>query len=105
LALLAYCSGQNNHLLLGCLARFLAERLDALIDFGGLLGGGFSLHDISREEERDPLAETRVLVASLPGRIWEMPYATYGGGYGYSHVGDLEFLAAWLGHPDFHMIK
>ncbi|GAA2644675.1 DUF6368 family protein [Nonomuraea recticatena] len=104
LALLAHSSGRDNHLLLGHLAHFLAERFDALIDFGGLLGYGFSLHDLSREDEKDCLAEVRALVSSLPGRVWEMPYAAHGGGYGYSHVGDLEFLAAWLGHPNFHMI-
>lgn len=105
LVLLAYSSGRDNHLFLGHLAQFLAERFNALIDFGGLLGYEFSLHDISREEEKARLTTVRALVSSLPGRVWEMPYAAYGGGYGYSHVGDLEFLAAWLGHPNFHMIK
>jgi hypothetical protein len=105
LSLLAYCSGPDNHLLLGRLALFLAERFDALIDFGGLLGYRYSIHDASDEEEATRLAEARALVSSLPGRVWEMPYAAYGGGRAYSHVGDREFLAAWLEHPDFRMVK
>ncbi|MCW2880237.1 MAG: hypothetical protein JWQ95_4337 [Sphaerisporangium sp.] len=105
LALLAYCSGPDNHLLLGHLTQFLAERFDALIDFGGLLGYRYSFHDISDQEKAARQAEARALVSSLPGRVWEMPYAAYGGGCGYSHVGDRKFLASWLGHPDFHIIK
>ncbi|MFF2519384.1 DUF6368 family protein [Streptomyces sp. NPDC058086] len=105
LALLAYSSGQENHLLLGHLAQFLAERFAALIDLGGLLGYRFCVHGTSRGEEENLLAEARALASSLPGRVWEMPYAAHGGGCGYSHVGDLEFLAAWLDHPNFRMIK
>ncbi|MER7106899.1 DUF6368 family protein [Streptomyces sp. NPDC000229] len=105
LALLAYCRGRENHLLLGHLALFLADRFDALIDFGGMLGYRCSLHELSDEEEAVRLAEARHLVSALPGQVWEMPYATYGGGCWYSHVGDREFLAAWLSHPDFSMIK
>lgn len=105
LTLFSYCSGRQNHLALGHLALALANRFDALIDFGGLLGYRFSLHDVDAEEEAVRLAEARALVSSLPGRVWEMPYAAYGGGSWYSHVGDRDFLRAWLGHPDFHMIK
>ncbi|MFF2073246.1 DUF6368 family protein [Kitasatospora sp. NPDC058162] len=28
-----------------------------------------------------------------------------GGGTWYSHVGDLDFLTAWFGHPEFRMLK
>ncbi|MER5385439.1 DUF6368 family protein [Streptomyces sp. NPDC002688] len=105
LALLAYSSGRDNHMLLGHLALLLAERFDALIDFGGLLGYRPSLHEVSDEEEAMRLAEARNLVSSLPGQVWEMPYATDGGGCWYSHIGDRAFLTAWLNHPDFRMIK
>lgn len=103
LTLLASCNGRYAHLLLGRLALFLAGCFDALIDFGGLLG---CRYDTSDRDEAACLAQSRALVASLPGRVREMPYVTYGeGGCGYSHVGDREFLAAWLDHPDFRMIK
>jgi hypothetical protein len=34
-----------------------------------------------------------------------MPYEMDDGAYNYSHVGDREFLDAWLRHSDFHLIK
>ncbi|MEU6493843.1 DUF6368 family protein [Streptomyces sp. NPDC046984] len=105
LAVLSYCSGPDDHRLLGHLTRYLAERYDALIDFGGLLEYRSFLHDPSGQEEADRLAESRALVSSLPGRIREMPYTTEAGGCGYGHVGDRAFLTAWLDHPDFRMIK
>ncbi|MFJ9683792.1 DUF6368 family protein [Streptomyces sp. NPDC101194] len=104
LALVAYCSSQDDHLLLGHLALFLAERFNALINFYGLLGYG-SFHDLSEEEGPARLIEARALVTSLPGRVWETQYATYGGGHSYSHIGDREFLVAWLRHPEFRMIR
>ncbi|MFD0135050.1 DUF6368 family protein [Streptomyces sp. NPDC003631] len=105
LAVLSYCSGPDNHRLLGHLTRFLAEHYDALIDFGGLLQYRHFRHALSGQEETDRLAASRALVSTLPGRIWEMPYATEAGGCGYSHVGDRAFLTAWLDHPEFRMIK
>lgn len=105
LGLLAYCSGPDDHLLLGHLALFLAERFDALIDFGGMLGYRYSLHDLTDEEKATRLAESRNLVAPLPGQVWEMPYEVDDGVHDYSHVGDREFLAAWISHPAFRMIK
>jgi hypothetical protein len=103
LILLASCNGWNDHVLLGRLSLFLAERFNALIDFGGLLG---HRNDASDQDQTACLAEARAMASSLPGRVWEMPYVTYGaGGCAYSHVGDREFLAAWLDHPDFRMIK
>lgn len=57
------------------------------------------------QEEEARTAEARTLVASLPGRVWEMSHPAYGGGHGYRHVGDREFLASWLSHPNFRMIK
>ncbi|MFI1368644.1 DUF6368 family protein [Streptomyces griseochromogenes] len=105
LCLLAHCSGKDDHLLLGRLALSLAERFGALIDFGGLLGYRYSLYGVTDEERAVCLARSRGLVASLPGRVWEMPYATGDGVCGYSHVADREFLAAWLDHREFRMIK
>jgi hypothetical protein len=93
LVLGVYCSGPVNHRILGHLALFLSapERYDALIDFNGLLKGS--------------LAESRALVSSIPGRIWELPYSTGEDSRWYSHVGDRAFLTAWLDHPEFQMIK
>ncbi|MER8100875.1 DUF6368 family protein [Kitasatospora sp. NPDC094016] len=42
---------------------------------------------------------------TLPGRVMEVSYDTGGSGRQLRHFGDVEFLEAWLEHPDFHLIK
>ena len=102
LVLGAGCSSPANHRVLGHLALALAERLDALVDFDGPL---------SWPTPRDGtgtgafLDRARALVASLPGRVTEVSYETGDGGRWFRHVGDVEFLAAWLQHPGFHLVK
>ncbi|MEU8542390.1 DUF6368 family protein [Streptomyces sp. NPDC048717] len=102
LILCAGCSGPENHLLLGHLALGMARRLGTLVDFDGVLG-----YPAPRDETRDEadLATARTLVASLPGTVAEVSYDTGGGDRWFRHVGDTEFLAAWLQHPEFHLIK
>ncbi|MFD4689016.1 DUF6368 family protein [Streptomyces sp. NPDC058463] len=99
----AGCSGSVNHILLGHLALAFARRLDALVDFDGLL----SSHPAAGGDAGDEvlLARARVLASVLPGRLAEVSYDTGGGGRWLRHVGDVEFLQAWLRHPDFHLIK
>ncbi|MGF6229414.1 hypothetical protein QFZ27_003369 [Inquilinus ginsengisoli] len=41
----------------------------------------------------------------LPGKVIAIPYELGNGRVWGRHVGDTTFLRAWLGHPDFHMIK
>ncbi|WP_405834716.1 MULTISPECIES: DUF6368 family protein [unclassified Streptomyces] len=72
-----------------------------MIDFDGVLG--FIPGD--RMHEAADLARARALVASLPGTLREVSYDTGGGDRWIRHVGDREFLTAWLQHPDFHLIK
>ncbi|MFJ2739200.1 DUF6368 family protein [Streptomyces sp. NPDC087440] len=95
-------SGPANHRALGHLALAFAERLNALIDFDGVLS-----HPTPRDETgtEELLERARALVASLPGRVAEVSYDTGGGGRWFRHVGDVEFLAAWLQHPGFHLVK
>lgn len=101
LVLGAYCSGPANHQVLGHLALALAERLGALIDFDGLLS-----HPTPRDDTDETLlGMARALVASLPGRVTEVSYDTGGGSRWFRHVGDVEFLEAWLRHPAFHLVK
>ncbi|MFD3851415.1 DUF6368 family protein [Streptomyces microflavus] len=99
----AGCSESVNHVLLGHLTLALARRLDALVDFDGLLGG----HRTAGEDTSNEavLARARALASELPGRLAEVSYDTGGGGRWLRHVGDVEFLEAWLRHPDFHLIK
>ncbi|MEK2491188.1 DUF6368 family protein [Kitasatospora purpeofusca] len=102
LVLGAGCSGPANHRALGHLTLALAERLGALIDFDGLLSC-----PTPRDDTGDGalLDRARALTASLPGRLTEISYETWGGGRWFRHVGDVEFLEAWLQHPGFHLVK
>ncbi|MFG3151499.1 DUF6368 family protein [Streptomyces sp. NPDC048219] len=102
LILCAGCSGPENHLLLGHLALGMARCLGALVDFDGVLGYP-APRDATRGEA--DLALARTLVTSLPGTVAEVSYDTGDGARWFRHVGDTEFLAAWLQHPEFHLIK
>ncbi|MFE2726509.1 DUF6368 family protein [Kitasatospora sp. NPDC059327] len=51
------------------------------------------------------LTRAKALASTLPGRLAEVSHDTWGGGRWFRHVGDVEFLEAWLHHPDFHLIK
>ncbi|MGW2684595.1 DUF6368 family protein [Streptomyces sp. NPDC001414] len=99
----AGCSGPVNHLVLGHLALALARRLDALVDFDGLLTSHPTAGDDTGNEAAR--ARARALASALPGRLAEVSYDTGGGGRWLRHVGDVEFLQAWLRHPDFHLVK
>lgn len=99
----AGCSGSVNHVLLGHLALALARRLNALVDFDGLLSSRSSTGEDTRAAA--VLERARALASVLPGRVAEVSYDTGGGGRWFRHVGDVEFLHAWLEHPDFHLIK
>ncbi|CAN3979037.1 DUF6368 family protein [Kitasatospora purpeofusca] len=102
LVLGAGCSGPANHQVLGHLTLALAERLGALIDFDGLLSCPTPRDDTGDGAHLD---RARALTASLPGRLTEISYDTGGGGRWFRHIGDVEFLEAWLQHPGFHLVK
>ncbi|MGP3974054.1 DUF6368 family protein [Streptomyces sp. 8N114] len=102
LVLGAGCSGPVNHLLLGHLTLALAKRLGALIDFDGLLGRGLS-HDAAGDDAS--ANRSRAPVASLPGKLVKVAYDTDTPERAFRHVGDVQFLEAWLQHPDFHLVK
>ncbi|MEU2623031.1 DUF6368 family protein [Streptomyces sp. NPDC007157] len=99
----AGCSGPVNHMLLGHLTLALACRLDALVDFDGLLSSRPGTGEDTGTEA--VLARARALASALPGKLSEVSYDTGGGGRWLRHVGDVEFLQAWLQHPHFHLIK
>ncbi|MFI7288543.1 DUF6368 family protein [Streptomyces anulatus] len=93
-------AGSVNHVLLGRPTPALARRLDALVDFDGLLGSRRAAGD-----EGGP-GRGEFMGVSLPGRLTEVSIYDIGdGGLWLRHVGDVESLEAWLYHPDFHLIK
>lgn len=52
-----------------------------------------------------PLDEISSYVAAMPGNIYETNYITANGRRWVSHIVDIEFLQAWMKHPNFHMVK
>ncbi|MFF4652605.1 DUF6368 family protein [Streptomyces sp. NPDC001380] len=101
LVLGAFCSGPVNHAFLGRLAFALARRLGALVDFDGVLGCTAPGQGAA---DGTGLAEARALVSPLPGRTAEVSYGMGAGGRRFRHIGDADFLAAWLDHPAFRLV-
>ncbi|MEV1143373.1 DUF6368 family protein [Micromonospora sp. NPDC049799] len=102
LGLYAGCNDILDHRVLGALALALARRLDALVDFDGLLATGGPSTTATLEETA---GEARAVLGALPGRLWEVTYDMATGHRWAYHVGDAEFLAAWLRHPRFHLVS
>jgi hypothetical protein len=99
----ALANRSEDHRVLGDISLAVAERLNGLVAFGGLLlPPAFRNRTHASDDARPAAAE---LVAGLPGRIVAITYETAGGRTWGEHVGDATFLRAWLGHPDFHMVK
>ena len=102
-----------DHRILGELALYLARVYGGVINFNGALIPA-STHS---EEEKASLtrpfdaswsqiaAPREQFFAKLPGRIVALPYRVTDDRMWVTHVADCEFMAAWLSHPDFHMIK
>jgi Family of unknown function (DUF6368) len=97
-----------DHLVLGHICLTLARRYDALVDFDGAV----DLADHPPMTFTEDVEETEQLIAAietaisvLPGKVYSIRYATALGTPWITHIGDAEFLAAWLDHPRFHMIK
>jgi hypothetical protein len=108
ITLCAMVNSDYDHLVLGHLALALARRYDALVDLGGPLPvprppGSTWPH--SWQDEPQQVAATRTVIASLPGRVYEIAYRTVTGGTWVHHLVDARFLAEWLAHPDFRMVK
>lgn len=99
----AMTNGPDAHRVLGELGLAIAERLDGVIDFDGLLllNDGWHRHP-SWEEIQLAASE---YFAGLPGKVVAIPYELENGRVWGWHVGDATFLRAWLSHPDFYLIK
>ncbi|GII59015.1 hypothetical protein Pth03_74040 [Planotetraspora thailandica] len=94
----------QTQMITGRLVLALMQRLSAVVDFDGLLGPSPWAPTGMRGEEEARLAEVHSFVTSLPGWVCEVGYMTIDGSRWYSHVGDAEFLEAWLRHPAFHLV-
>ncbi|MFG1791401.1 DUF6368 family protein [Nocardia sp. NPDC049149] len=90
-----------DHRLIGHLCLVLALEYDGLIDFCGSLVPIPWPDDIpfvkrTREQEAELARRIAHGMRKLPGRLYLVDRC---------HIGDVEFLEAWLRHPRFRMIK
>ncbi len=107
----------EDHRRLGEVALDLARRFGGVINLHGALevgsGEPVSLDQVddllARLEERldwtEVSAPTDAFLRSMPGRVLTLPYETMDRRTWVEHICDAEFMAAWLRHPGFHMIK
>jgi hypothetical protein len=106
----ALSDGPQDHLYLGELCLHFAGKLGGLVNFGGPLkpplpkavpSWAFGVHD--RWENYEPYF--RKMVKGMPGKVYTVPYQKPGGDEWVYHIGDADFLRAWLKHPNFHMVE
>ncbi|GAB1817972.1 DUF6368 family protein [Herbidospora sp. RD11066] len=90
---------------LGQRALDVARHLDALIDFDGLLGPRPWISNGHPGDFRRRMLAVRPFIATIGGTVHEVGYAMHDRDMRYSHVADTEFLAAWLHHPAFHLLR
>jgi len=104
-------NGHTEHEQLGRACLSVARPPQGLIDFGGallphppahMLQGMWLWEHVEWSDVEPFFSE---MVRSIPGAVFTLPYQTAGGRSWASHVCDVQFMAAWLTHPWFHMIK
>jgi uncharacterized protein DUF6368 len=106
---------RDDHRILGEVACHVSRLLGGIISFHGALlptptevAGEWPWRgthvDLPRIASRTPPA-TDQLLPTLPGKIIALAYHTAAGRTAVCHVGDAEFMASWLKHPEFHLVK
>jgi hypothetical protein len=112
-----HSSRKADHRAVGELALACIQCHGGVIDLGGALevGSGEALRLdemddlIARVEGRvdwaDVSAPTEAFLETMPGRVLTLPYETASGHTWVRHICDADFMAAWLRHPSFHLIK
>jgi hypothetical protein len=105
----AACNQRGDHLMLGHLCLGLARRFNAFVHFNGMLNlvtlPASPEITLTKQEADDAMALQAERIRRLPGSVFGLRYRIQTGRYGILHVGDATFLAAWVRHPRFRMIK
>lgn len=84
LGIYAMSNREIDHLILGELSLFFAEKYNGVIDFG------------SEINPKNQIEE---------GNLWEIPYESVSGLISFYNLADADFMKAWIKEEDFHMIK
>lgn len=105
----AFCNDDEDHRILGEFCTRLAEKLGGIVDFNGALlppiPVGRLVVDFVDLEWRQVETDFLRMIAGLPGLLLGISYEPQPGREWVHHIGDVAFLKAWLGHPNFRMVK
>jgi hypothetical protein len=101
---------KEDYKILGELALYLAKMFKGLIDFGGVLlppmrPERWNQMSFGKLDWVDVCEATKQWLQTMPGRIIAIPYQTANDRTWATHICDAEFMAAWLQHPGFYIIK
>jgi hypothetical protein len=95
-----------DHRVLGEVVLRLALLLEGVIDFdGALLPSASPAWTDHRLSWPDVSSSVREMLKDIPGRAIALEYQVNDERTWACHIGDSQFLKAWLKHPDFRMIK
>jgi Family of unknown function (DUF6368) len=115
---LSLSMGRNDiedHRILGELALYLARTLNGVIDFEGpfMIFPRFESREAAHEwfsfywqsDWSNFSDQTDQWMHKMPCHVLGIPYQTVNGRTWISHICDVDFMAAWLKHPNFYMTK
>jgi hypothetical protein len=105
ISILAFCSGEENHRILGHLALLAAEKYRGLIDLGGAITPPFKENESKKNYPYCSREKIRAFVNTIEGKICEVEYEVADGSKWIYHVADCTFMRNWLQNRYFHMIK
>lgn len=112
-AMAANCNDPIDHRILGETMLRLVRRVSGAIDFCGALLPPVDdqvrkLYDSmlkGTDHWSDWEPHVTKMLKGIPGRLIAHKYTVDASRSWVSHLGDAEFLEAWLQHPNFHMVK
>lgn len=108
LTVIAYANGRTSHYALGALTLYLARTYQGLVDLGGALDdSAFTVRGQCPQDAgvQQIIEMYRAYFEGHPGQLWEVPYEVWDQSTWFSHYCDAQFMAWWLNHPQFRMVK
>lgn len=108
IVVVAFCNSDDDHRILGELCLWLVEQFGGVVNFDGALWPSLppeSEIDILHCDWRQVEPHFRRMVEGMPGRVASVWYELQDGRQWVIHVGDTDFMRAWLEHPRFRMVK